>query len=149
MCYTISASALLYSPLIRQEYAERHATSSEPTVRVNDVAFAVHAVVMSSVYYSQFWSGIWGFKVGRLQRLSRPIAGVLWGSILALVVIILLVTTRGKDGGRDAQSWAWIDVVWLDDDGFLKSWFADVFRSTLLDISNSWSHSSSTCRRFG
>lgn len=98
LCYTISTSAFLYSPLIRQQYAERHSASSQPTVRFNDVAFAAHAVIMSSVYYSQFWYRIWGFQVGRLQRLSRAIAGVLWGSILAVFVIISLVLLRGKDG---------------------------------------------------
>ena len=68
---------------------------------------------MSSAYYSQFWPSIWGFRVGRSQRLSRPIAGVFCGSLLAVLLIILLVWTRGKNGGRDAQGWAWIDVVWL------------------------------------
>ncbi len=85
--------------------------SSEPTVRLNDVVFAVHAVIMSSLYYSQFWPSIWGFKVGRLQRLSRPIAGVFWGSVSALMLITLFVWTRGKDRGRNVQGWAWIDVV--------------------------------------
>jgi cystinosin len=117
ICYTISTCALLYSPLIRQQYTERHTASAQPTVRFNDVAFAVHAVIMSSVYYSQFWSSIWGFKVGRLQRLSRPIAGVFCGSLLAVLLIILLVCTQGKDAGRDAQGWAWIDVVWLQKRG--------------------------------
>lgn len=66
---------------------------------------------MSSVYYSQFWSSLWGFKVDRLQRLSRSIAGVVWGSILAILLVISLVLILGKDGGRDSHGWAWIDVV--------------------------------------
>jgi cystinosin len=113
VCYTISNSALLYSPLIRQQYADRHSKSAEPTVRFNDLAFAVHAVFMSSLYYSQFWSSIWGFKVGLLQRLSRPVAGVFWGSLLAILLVIVLVLVRGKDAGKDAHYWAWIDVVRL------------------------------------
>jgi cystinosin len=111
VCYTISTLSLLYSPLIRRQYAERRVASSEPTVRLNDVAFAVHAVIMSALYYSQFWSSIWGFQVGRRQRLSRPIAGIFWGNVVAVLLIILLVLLGGKDGGRDATVWAWIDVV--------------------------------------
>lgn len=112
VCYAISTSALLYSPLIRQQYTERHSESSEPTVRFNDLAFAIHAVIMSSLTYSQFWSSVWGFKVSRLQRLSRPVAGICLGTLSAVLLILLLVLTRGKDGGRDAQDWAWIDVVY-------------------------------------
>lgn len=113
VCYMISTCALFFSPLIRQQYTERHAASAKPTVRFNDIAFAAHAVIMSTLTYTQFWPRIWGFQVGRLQRLSRPIAGIFWGCISAVLLVILLVWTRGKDGGRDAQHWAWIDVVWI------------------------------------
>ena len=111
----ISTCALFFSPLIRQQYAERHAASSKPTVRFNDIAFAVHAVIMSTLTYTQLWPRIWGFQVSHLQRLSRPIAGIFWGSISAVLLVILLVWVKGKDGGRDAQYWAWIDVVWIED----------------------------------
>ena len=116
----ISTSALFFSPLIRHQYTERHTASSKPTVRFNDIAFAVHAVVMSTLTYTQFWPRIWGFRVSRSQRLSRPIAGLFWGCISAVVIIILLVRTRGIDGGRDAQDWAWIDVVWIEEKLSLK-----------------------------
>jgi cystinosin len=100
--------------MIRHQYAQRHNISPEPTVQVNDVAFAVHAVIMSSVAYSQFWSRLWGFKVGRVQRISRPIAGLFWGSALAVLLSVLLVLTRGASGDQDVQNgWAWIDVVRL------------------------------------
>ncbi len=70
---------------------------------------------MSTLTYTQFWPSIWGFQVGRLQRLSRPIAGIFWGCISAVCLVILLVWMKGKDGGRDAHYWAWIDVVWIAD----------------------------------
>lgn len=43
-------------------------------------------------------------------------AGVFWGGILAVLVIVLLVLIKGQDGGRDAQGWAWIDVVRFADE---------------------------------
>jgi len=112
LCYTISTSAFLYSPVVRKQYAVRNPVSPEPTVAFNDLAFAAHAVVLSVLTYSQFWSSLWGFKVGKLQKVSRPIAGIFWGSLIAILVVILLVRTRGRDGGRDPTGWAWIDVIY-------------------------------------
>lgn len=40
-CYTISSVLFLFSPTVRGEYARRHPLSPEPTVRWNDLAFAV------------------------------------------------------------------------------------------------------------
>lgn len=113
VCYSISISTFLYSPVIREQYAARNPISREPTVRLNDLAFAVHAVVLGILTYSQFWSGLWGFNVGRFQRVSRPVAGIFWGSLVAVSIVMLLVLTKGKDGGRDPSGWAWIDVVSL------------------------------------
>lgn len=40
-CYTISSVLFLFSPTVRGQYARRHPLSPEPTVRWNDLAFAV------------------------------------------------------------------------------------------------------------
>lgn len=42
-CYTVSCLLFLFSPLVREEYARRHPNAPEPTVRGNDLAFAVGA----------------------------------------------------------------------------------------------------------
>ena len=110
-CYAISNSAFLYSPLIREQYAVRHSRSPTPTVRFNDLVFAVHAVILTVLTYTQFFSSVWGFRVGKYQRVSRPIAGILWGCVFAVIVIVLLVVSEGNEGGRDGREWAWIDVV--------------------------------------
>jgi cystinosin len=111
--YTIYNGAFLFSPVIRAQYASRHPLSEEPTVRLNDFAFAVHAVIMSLVVYSQFWPMIWGLQVSRFQRISKPIAGLFWGSVLAPLIAIWVVLARSPDGGHDPSTWAWIDVVSL------------------------------------
>lgn len=110
-CYSISTTSFLYSPLIRQQYATRNPLAPESTVRFNDVAFAIHALTLCLITYSQFWPKLWGFKCGKTQRMSRPIAGVFWGGILAVVISISLVLLTGKDAGQDPRKWAWIDVV--------------------------------------
>lgn len=97
--------------MVRAQYAARHPLSEEPTVRFNDLAFAVHAVVLSGVAYSQFWPAIWGLQVSRAQRISKPIAALFWGSILVPILVVLIVSARSPDGGYDPSSWAWIDVV--------------------------------------
>jgi cystinosin len=111
VCYTISTSAFLYSPLIRQQYAARHISSPEPTVRFNDLAFALHAVVLTLLTCTQFFPDLWGFKVGKHQRVSQPIAGIVFGSLLAVILVILVVMLKSSDGGYNAAEWAWIDVV--------------------------------------
>lgn len=110
-CYTVYAAAFLYSPVIRRQYAARNPVSPEPSVRFNDLAFAVHATILSALVYSQFYPQIWGFKVSRYQRASKPIAGLLWGSLLAIGVLTIIVLVDSPDGGYDPFSWAWIDVV--------------------------------------
>ncbi|KAJ5573402.1 L-cystine transporter [Penicillium hispanicum] len=111
VCYAIYTAAFLYSPVIRAQYAARHPHSGEPTVRFNDFAFAAHAVVLSAIVYSQFWPVIWGLRVSRFQRISKPMAGLFWGSILAVLVVIGIVMSGSPDRGNDPSSWAWIDVV--------------------------------------
>jgi cystinosin len=80
-------------------------------VRFNDFAFALHAVVLSFLVYTQFWPSIWGFKVSRFQRVSRPILGLFWGSFVAVAVVIFIVLAKSPDNGYEPSSWAWIDVV--------------------------------------
>jgi cystinosin len=46
-CYSIYNLSLLYNPSIRQQYQARHPESQSIPVRFNDVAFAVHAFVLS------------------------------------------------------------------------------------------------------
>ncbi|KAJ0421877.1 PQ loop repeat-domain-containing protein [Aspergillus carlsbadensis] len=112
VCYTIYTSAFLYSPVIRGQYAARHPQSEEPTVRFNDFAFALHAVVLSFLVYTQFWPSIWGFKVSRFQRVSRPILGLFWGSFVAIAVVVFIVLAKSPDNGYEPSNWAWIDVIY-------------------------------------
>lgn len=40
-----------------------------------------------------------------------PVAGIFWGSLVAVAVVALTVVGKGRNGGRDSSGWAWIDVV--------------------------------------
>ncbi|KAJ9614028.1 hypothetical protein H2200_002164 [Cladophialophora chaetospira] len=112
VCYTISTCCFMFSPTIRAQYAARHPVSPEPTVRFNDVAFGVHAVILVLLTYSQFFSQLWGFKVSSRQRATRPVLGVLWGSIVGVAGIVAVVSSRSGWRNQDALDWAWIDVLY-------------------------------------
>ncbi|KAE8383966.1 PQ loop repeat-domain-containing protein [Aspergillus alliaceus] len=112
ICYTGYTAAFLYSPAIRRQYAARYPRSEESTVRFNDFVFAVHAVILSIITYTQFWPIVWGFNVSRFQRVSKPVAGMFWGCVVAVTILIFIVLGQSPDGGYDPSTWAWIDVVY-------------------------------------
>lgn len=111
LAYTISTATMLWSPTIRSQYAARYPVAPEPTVRFNDFAFALHAIILCIIIYSQFWLKAWGFKVGADQKMSPLALGIFWGNILGVIIVILTVWARSSDGGYDPNGWAWIDVV--------------------------------------
>ena len=113
-CYTVYTTGFLYSPLIREQYAARHPLFETSTVQTNDFAFALHALILCIITYSMFYPSIWGFKVSRYQRASPPIVGIFWGSLFVTLIAVLFVLWQSPDGGFDASSWAWIDVVSFD-----------------------------------
>jgi len=112
ICYGVYTAAFLYSPLICEQYASRHPLAPKPSVRFNDLAFAVHAIILSSIVYSQFWPWVWGFKVSKFQRVSEVIAGVCCGCVIAVVSVVLVIAYQGEGSGLDPSAWAWIDAVY-------------------------------------
>lgn len=110
VAYLTSNLALYASPLIRSQYAMRNPMSPEPTVRLNDVAFGLHAAISSSVTLSMYSRRIWGFKQGP-AKVGRSIWAIQAGCLAGVLCTVSLVSAQGRDGGRDPSGWAWIDVV--------------------------------------
>lgn len=110
----MSTCAFYYSELIREQYRLRNG-GEDTTVRGNDVAFAVHALLLSIITLSQFWPWLWGFETGG-NRSGGKVGKGTW----AIVVVGLLYVawaasqvTRGQyRGGGGQADWEWIDVVY-------------------------------------
>lgn len=111
ICYSITTASFLYSPLIREQYAYRHPDAPENTVRFNDFLFAAHGAVLCVIIYSQFFPQIWGFQVGKTQRISKGVMGIWWGCIAVIVISTGMVLLKGAEYEQTGQGWAWIDVV--------------------------------------
>lgn len=112
VAYLVSNSALYWSPVIRAQYAARNHNLT-PTVAINDIVFAAHAVVLTAITLSQYTMPVtlWGFERAPGTQPSRLMLGVSSGSIVAVCVIVFVVL--GIDPGADPRtSWAWIDVVY-------------------------------------
>ena len=52
-CYATYTLCLFFSPEIRRQYKERNGADAEITVQSNDVAFAVHALILCCIQLSQ------------------------------------------------------------------------------------------------
>ncbi|EKD19947.1 uncharacterized protein L3040_002374 [Drepanopeziza brunnea f. sp. 'multigermtubi'] len=113
IAYLVSNAAFLYSPRIRQEYALRN-HGLTPTVQFNDLTFAAHAVVLSTITLSQFVPGLWGFdkraKRRPGSRPSKPILGICFGSLTGVAIVACLVGSRHEEDV--IKGWAWIDVIY-------------------------------------
>jgi cystinosin len=98
-CYTIYNVALYYSPTIRAEYRARHDDNSIP-VQFNDVLFAGHALLVSSLTMGQI---VWYNR--QPLRLQRPkpqpmVIGLLAATLAFLVgypiALVVVAAARGS-----------------------------------------------------
>ncbi|ETN43448.1 uncharacterized protein HMPREF1541_02607 [Cyphellophora europaea CBS 101466] len=109
--YTISTACFLTSRVVREQYAARH-HGLEPTVRLNDLVFGVHAIILVTLTYTQFYPMLWRFQVSWRQRASAPVVGLCWGCFLSVIVVMLLIWYRNGFGHQQALDWAWIDILY-------------------------------------
>jgi cystinosin len=99
-CYSIYNLCFFCSKVIQDMYKERHG-GSEITVQSNDVAFAVHAFILSLITLVQigYYNGI------RAVLPSRVIAGVMIGILTALLTYLTIVAIWKKS--------TWLDFLYF------------------------------------
>ena len=108
--YAIYNAALVYSATVRQQFAERNPNSPAPLVQVNDVAYAVHGMVLAGIIYSQFYRRLWGWKSyqPREPRHSTWCVITSAGCFIAAIFGAL-----GAALLPDSGPWSWLDLVRL------------------------------------
>jgi cystinosin len=113
IAYFTSNAAFLFSPQIRREYALRN-DGLTPTVQINDLAFAGHAIVLTAITLSQYlFPAPWGIDKRRKgehgARMSSWIKGIILGGLLGVCVTAFIVSVKDDEDAK--TGWAWIDVV--------------------------------------
>jgi cystinosin len=102
-CYSAYNVAFFWSPTIQQLYRERYGENAEITVQSNDVAFALHALVLSSITFLQI-----GYYGGfQAQRPSKIILVIAIAIILVIAIYALLVVAK------ISTAFNWLDYLYL------------------------------------
>eukprot|EP00531_Pseudo-nitzschia_arenysensis_P012806 CAMPEP_0116140248 /NCGR_PEP_ID=MMETSP0329-20121206/13739_1 /TAXON_ID=697910 /ORGANISM="Pseudo-nitzschia arenysensis, Strain B593" /LENGTH=387 /DNA_ID=CAMNT_0003635335 /DNA_START=24 /DNA_END=1187 /DNA_ORIENTATION=+ len=96
-CYTAYTASFYWSSTIQELYKERYGPDKEITVQSNDVAFAIHALVLSSLTVSQIlYYNFWNLSSARL---SKPICAAIVGIAIVCAGYPLLLVLS-KIGGK-------------------------------------------------
>ncbi|OAQ63437.1 cystinosin [Pochonia chlamydosporia 170] len=113
VAYFVSNVALYYSPVIRSQYAARHKDLT-PTVQFNDITFALHVSIISSITLSQYLlRQLWGFTPSTGTRPSRFITGIALGCVLGVFITYLVVASAAAKGPVDpATDWCELDIIY-------------------------------------
>lgn len=102
----------MYSPDIRDQYAQRHQNAPHPSVRFNDFAYSLNALFITVVVLSQFIPALWGFDVGKRTRPSTSFICIMGSCIVALVGTAVRIGLTPASG-KDPATWCWLDLVVL------------------------------------
>jgi cystinosin len=118
-CYAVYNLAFYWSPTVQQMYRDRYGANAEITVQSNDVAFAVHALLLSTItllqigYYNRGETSI----ATAYARPSKPIRYVMIGIVTASLLypmLILLSNTMTNHPKNDGHSFFnWLDYLYL------------------------------------
>lgn len=102
ICYTIYTSFFFWDGTIRQEYKDRNGENSEVTVMSNDVAFAMHSLILTSITLCQ----VVYYKGFVEQPMSWVCGAIVMGTLgISLVYVICI--------GVKVPGFLWIDFLYM------------------------------------
>jgi cystinosin len=104
-CYAAYNASFFWSSTIQEMYRQKYGHDAEITVQSNDVAFALHALILSSVTVLQivYYGG--GIKA---LPLSKPIALVIVGILTISTVYPMLLWLT-----HDAKKFNWLNFLYM------------------------------------
>ena len=101
-CYTLYNVFFYWDGTIRQEYKDRNGPDAEITVQSNDVAFAIHALLLTLLIVVQIIQ-YGGFKT---QPLSKTCIAIIGTTIVLSGIYILCILL-------DVPGFLWIDFLYI------------------------------------
>ncbi|KAI7933456.1 hypothetical protein MJO28_017639 [Puccinia striiformis f. sp. tritici] len=106
LCYSTSTTGLLLSPIVRKEYGDRH-NGGIPNVRLNDLIFALHALLLTTLTWLQSFY----YKRDITQRVSSITRTTL--TLLSMTIICLVIWTKDSESisSKHHHYFQWIDLV--------------------------------------
>ncbi|MGK3746542.1 MAG: cystinosin [Bacillariaceae sp.] len=116
-CYTAYNASFFWSTTIHEYYKQRYGPNAEITVQSNDVAFAIHALILSSITLCQI--AYYGDEPGiRSIKLSKPTKFIIVFILSVCAVYPLLVVThrgRANVGYEDDAigRFNWLDYLYI------------------------------------
>ncbi|KAI6245919.1 Cystinosin [Erysiphe necator] len=111
--YLIYNTTFYYSEQVRSEYALQN-DGLMPTVQLNDIAYAAHALILSVITYSQFrLSSWWGFEDSK-RTLGARHSKVAWitfaACLMSVTAVAVLVLVRHITDAL--HRWEVIDIIY-------------------------------------
>ena len=117
ICYTLYTTSMFFNSTIQEQFYKRHGggqdeeNAEEITVQSNDVAFAIHALILSFVWILQTHL-YGGFERKHLLGLSKPIRYLLFG-ILATCNICAICILFNVNLIDSTDQLEWLDLIYL------------------------------------
>jgi uncharacterized protein with PQ loop repeat len=109
-CYATYNVSFFWSPTIQELYRKRYGPNAEITVQSNDVAFALHALILSSITVLQvlYYGG--GGLSSLTTTVSKPIVLIIVLILTVAGAYPILVVVTAKSG---KETFNWLDFLYL------------------------------------
>ena len=108
-CYTTYVCAMYFSPTIQDLYHDKYGLDAQISVQSNDVAFAVHALVLTIATLGQI-----AYYDRQRQSIHRPSALILHiiGVLLSIIILTPILVLLG-DKGLMPWKLSWLDYLYV------------------------------------
>jgi cystinosin len=119
LCYTIFNVSMAYSPTLQYQYAATH-NGQRIHIAPNDIAFAVHALILSTIWVLQIWyyNRIQSSSLSSTPKHSPPASNITLlaiGTIVTLSIIyalLILILSPSSSQSNLTGWWNWLAFMY-------------------------------------